>query len=70
MGCQGTAWWLWRRTGRRAVLAGLGIGLASALAVYLGGALALAGASPAASALTLLALSSPPSVRSTRATPL
>ena len=70
MGCQGTAWWLWRRTGRRAALAGLGIGLASALTVHLGGALGLAGASLAASALTLLALSDPPPVRSTRATAL
>ena len=70
VGCQATAWWLRHRTGRRAVLAGLAVGLASALAVYLGGALALAGASLAASALTLLALSDPPPVRSTRATAL
>ena len=63
VGCQATAWWLRRRTGGRAVLAGLGVGLASALAVYLGGALALAGASLAGSALTLLALSNPPPVR-------
>ena len=70
MGCQGTAWWLWRRTGRRAALAGLGLGLASALTVHLGGALGLAGASLAASAVTPLALSNPPSGRSARATPL
>ena len=48
----------------------LKIGLASALAVYLGGALALAGASLAGSALTLLALFDPPPVRSPRSTTL
>ena len=58
-GLQAAAWCLRRRTGCFALLLALGAGLASTLAVYLGGTFALAGAGLVGSVITLLALARP-----------
>ena len=53
LACQAAAWWLRRQVTRYPVGAALGVGLASALAAYLGGPLVAAGAGLGGSALGL-----------------
>jgi hypothetical protein len=53
VGCQATAWWLRRQTGRPQVLRALAVGLVCGVTAYLGGPLAVAGAALAGSGLRL-----------------
>jgi hypothetical protein len=56
LACQAGCWWLRRQAVRRPLLAALGVGLLSAVALYAGAPLALAGAGLAGSALALAGL--------------
>ena len=57
VGCQATAWWLRRQTGRLTALQAVSVGLASAVAAFFAGPMLMAGAGLAGSALTLAVLS-------------
>jgi hypothetical protein len=56
LGCQAAVWWLRRQRPRFPVAAAVGVGLASAVAVYAGGPVLLAGVGVGGSALSLALL--------------
>ncbi len=56
LGCQAAVWWLRRQRPRFPVAAAIGVGLASAVAVYAGGPVLLAGVGVGGSALSLALL--------------